>query len=906
MIELNDIYTFLYASVAVLSSAIAIGALRRRPARAALPLGILMLGIAAWSVTIAVTWQVARFADQVFWIRAAALAVWVLPVGTIMLAADVAKVQDWFTAPRILLLAITSFLFSNVQWINPGSLYDTAFVAHEVGPFVHYASVPGPLYWVSSALYFAVMGIGLAVLARHYIKSAGAERRQAALLVFGGLLPFAGGLLTEARVLPFPFEGLEFAPLAFLVTGAVWFVAIAGGSLLDVFPIACETLIDQMPDGVMVLDADLRVLKANPAALGVLGHADVIGKPARTVLKGIQGAAANLEADTPAGDTLPCNVDGERRFVELAVVPLPVNGGEGPARLVTLHDVTEDRRTRDRLELARTVFDTANDGIVILEQVQAGWRILEVNDACCQLIGRTREDLIGTDAAQFRSDRHAAEFHLSIRESLARTGQWEGEVWQTRGDGTEFPTWVSLSASQDETEMRTLIVGSFSDITESKEAERLRHDATHDPLTGLANRGVLDDRLARAIAQARRQGRALAVLFIDLDNFKNINDTLGHARGDEVLAEAGRRIASALRGGDMAARPGGDEFLVITDAKTPAMIEAEARRLREGLAAPYRLNGEEVRVTASVGIALYPSDGEDGGTLIQRADLAMYGAKRLGRDRIQFFSQQLQEGLDRRVQVEKELLEGLEHGRCFLRYDPQVDLSTGRIIGAEALVNLRTEDGTVMSPAEFMSAAEYSDVVVALGDWALRRTCEEVGSLQVDSGVIASIQLSARHLRQLEPARLRDALRRCGTRSQSMALGVTQTAFLGDPEEISARLQALRDHVGVRLLSSDFGSGHRSAAFTALLPGGVVKLDRALVVRLPGDAEARALVQSTIALAKELEAVVVAEGPETEDQIRFLRDHECDAAQGYYFSYPVSAEELALLLQGDPFALPRA
>ena len=698
MLELHDIYTALYATAAVLSLAVAFAAWRRRAARGASWVAVLMIGIGIWSATSAAMWQATGLDAQSFWLKTNALGVWMVPLAVLMIALDVAGLDRWVNPTTVATVGMVSLGLDNIEWLNPAQLYDAAFVVRTVGPYVHYQAVPGPLYWTNSAFAFSVMGIGLVILFRHSLRSRGQERTQAAILAFGGLLPFAAGLMTETRALPFPFSGLDLAPLAFLVTGTLWLMAIARGTLLDIFPVAHETLIRQMPDGVIVLDAQSRVVEANPAALSMLRESDVLGRSADEVLGRIEGVSEHLDPDGQRHATLPFRWDDGLRHLDLQVVPLLLGPGVPPARLLILHDVTEERRTWERLELAHTVFDAVNEGIIVLDS-GPGMRVIDVNDPCCELLGRSRDEMVGVDARLLRSDRHTQEFYHSIEREIIERGRWEGEIWQTKADGTEFPSWMVFSMAPDETGAKTRIVGFFADISEAKEAERLRHDATHDPLTGLANRAVLDDRLAHALAHAKRVGRGLAVLFADLDYFKRVNDTLGHSQGDRVLAEAAQRITATLRGGDTAARPGGDEFVVITDAKSPPEIEAEARRLREALALPHRIGSQDLNVTVSIGIALYPADGTDVSTLLNHADLAMYGAKRLGRNRIQFFSPELQAGLDRRVVVEKELIGGLEEERCFLLHLPQVDLHTGKIVGAEALVHLRAQDGTVLSPS---------------------------------------------------------------------------------------------------------------------------------------------------------------------------------------------------------------
>lgn len=645
MVELHHIFVFLYAGVTVLALAVTSVAWRRRAARGAVWLGILMLGIAIWSGATAAMWYVPTLEEQVFWLKVMDLGTWMVPVGVLFLAFDIARMERWRTPRRIALVSIASFALATIEWPNPGRLYATTFVAKTMGPYTHYVAAPGPLYFAFPVFAYALIAVGLFIIFRAYLHFSGGERTQAAILLMGGLLPFVAVAVTESGSIPL--GGLGLAPLAFLATGFLWLAAILRGTLLDILPVARDALVEQMLDGVVVIDGNDHVVDANPAALTMLHKplAEVLGKPAEAILGGVKGATALLRGSGPRRAVLPIGSDGDSRYVELGITPLAAGLARLPAQLITLHDVTEDRRANERLKLARTVFETANEAIVVTLP-GADQRIVDVNKAYCRMTGRSKEDTLGRDFSGFQSDRHSPEFYEAMRQTLFTTGEWKGEVWQTRADGTAFPSWLSLSVTTDDQEQVRHAVGIFMDITEIMEAEKLRFNATHDALTGLPNRFLLGDRLEHALACARRAGNGLAVLFVDLDTFKGVNDTLGHAQGDALLVEVAGRIAAVLRESDTVGRPSGDEFIIIiADTKDPAQVEATARRLLEAIASPCRLDTENVRITASIGIALFPADGMDATSLIQHADLAMYGAKRLGRNRIQFFSEDLQEGL---------------------------------------------------------------------------------------------------------------------------------------------------------------------------------------------------------------------------------------------------------------------
>ncbi len=641
MVELHHLIVFLYAAVAVLALVVASIAWWRRTAPGGVSVAALMLGVAIWSGSAAVMWYVPTLGQQVFWQRMTGLGTWLVPVAFLTLAFDVARMERWRAPGRIALIAIVSFALDNAEWLNLGRLYEAAFVPRAIGPYTHFELVPGPLYWPFVVYAYALVVVSLVILVRVYLRSAGTARTQVAILIVGGLIPLIASAVTEAGVVPL--AGLDLAPLAFFLTGALWLAAILRGTMLDVVPLARNALVEQMVDGVLVVDGKGHVADANPEALRMVDMplAEVIGGSAEAVLAGVEGAGDILHDSGPRHAVLTMGSDGDSRYVELGITPLVVGLGRPPADLITLHDVTEERRDRERLELARTVFDTANEGIVVTRP-DGHETIVDVNRAYSRLTGRSKEDTVGRDISRLQADVHSAEFYSAMEQTLFAEGEWRGEVWQARADGSVFPSLESLSVAEDDQENVSHVVRVFTDITEIKEAEeQLRRSATHDPLTGLPNRLLLDDRLEHALAHARRVGGGLAVLFMDLDGFKEVNDTFGHAQGDALLVEVAKRIVSLLRESDTAARLGGDEFaVVLMDIGEPGQVETAARRLLEAVALLHRVGAQDLHVTASVGAALFPRDGVDATALLRHADHAMYGAKGLGGNRVQFFSEQ--------------------------------------------------------------------------------------------------------------------------------------------------------------------------------------------------------------------------------------------------------------------------
>jgi len=566
--------------------------------------------------------------------------------------------------------------------------------------------------------------------------------------------------------------------------------------------------------------------------------------------------------------------------------------------------VSEQQRSHDRLRLAAGVFETSGDGIIIT--LPSG-EIIDVNEAFEKHHGVLRQDVIGKNPRIFKSGRHPAEFYQGMWDSLLSAGRWEGEVWDRRGDGSLLPQWLSISAVKNADGETTHYVGVASDITVIKDSEeKLRDLATHDALTGLPNRQLVTDTLETELAAARRHNNGVGLAFVDLDDFKDVNDSLGHLQGDALLVEVANRASGVLRESDTLGRQGGDEFIaIIPDVVVPSELDGLMSRLLETVSLPYRLGSEDAHVSASVGVAVFPEDGTDAATLLQHADAAMYKAKQSGRNRFRYFSAEFQEEIDRRVEVERELRRAIRDDRLFLLYQPQVDLSNGSIAGVEALVRMRLDDGTVMPPDGFIPVAESTGLVVPLGEWALRQACADLAIVrEAGFDITAAVNFSARQLRDVDIAALViDVLGTCGLKPQSLEVEITETALMHDEEMAASKIKDLRD-AGVRVALDDFGTGYSSLTLVQLFRPDTVKIDKQFVSGLPDDAEAEAIVRTVIALARAVKSSVVAEGPDTEEQVRFLRSNGCDYAQGYFFSRPVALDELIRLLGKGPFALP--
>ena len=661
---------------------------------------------------------------------------------------------------------------------------------------------------------------------------------------------------------------------------------------------------DQFDQGVCLLDPGGRLRRANRAfwQLTGLNPEEAQGRPLDELLHSCPLEAA-LQAHRDHTRVLEPedreNPTGKPLEACLRVLRDP-DGGEA-GLLLSLRDLTASRLIEERLRLAASVFDNTDEGVVIAD---ARGRIVQVNPAFSQILGYSREEVIGRTPALWRSNRHDLAFYREILRALRRQGFWRGEMWSRRRNGEIFPQWLTISSITDARGRVTHYVGVFSDISQIKHSQaQLDHLAHHDPLTGLPNRLLLRERLEQAIRHAHRTGTQVAVLFLDLDRFKHINDSLGHPAGDRLLQAVGRKLRSSLREDDTVARIGGDEFvIVLQEIQGLEQVVQVAEKLRALFAVPVALGDHQVRVTASIGIALHPRDGADPETLLRNADAAMYRTKDQGRDAFHFYTEALTRKAMERVLVENALREAIDRDQLTLAYQPQVDLADGRLLGAEALLRWHHPELGEVPPGRFVPVAEESGLIHALGDWVLRRACAQ-GRAWLDQGLdfgrlainIAGPQLQRPGLVE----RVRAVLEETGLPAHRLELEVTESFIMEQGDPAVARLQALQA-LGVTLAIDDFGTGHSSLAYLKQLPVNRLKIDRSFVRDLPDDANDLAIARAIIALGRSLGLEILAEGVEEARQARVLREAGCHQAQGYHFGRPMAPDRLAAFLADRP------
>lgn len=551
-------------------------------------------------------------------------------------------------------------------------------------------------------------------------------------------------------------------------------------------------------------------------------------------------------------------------------------------------DMRSRKAAEGRLKLFERVFENALEGITITD---ATGRIVSVNPAFSAITGFAAEEVVDQNPRILKSDRHDGDFYAKMWGQIAKTGQWTGEIWNRRKSGEPYPEWLSISAIKDDQGNLANYVAVFHDITEMKRKEdQILHQANHDALTGLPNRSLLVDRMSQAIAHAQRANGRFGVMIIDLDNFKNINDSLGHALGDLLLQESAARVAGLLRHEDTISRPGGDEFIVmIADIESERELVTLAERVVRAFREPFQAKGRELFLTASLGISIYPHDGADPDTLIQNADLAMYRAKEHGKNAYHLFTPQMNEAVTRRLQLESDLRRALERGEFLLHYQPRVALSSMRVTGMEALVRWQRQDGRLVPPLEFIPVTEETGLIVPLGEFVLETACRQLDAWNKAWGTAykISVNLSPRQFIEESPARMIErVLLRAGLSPSLLEVEITESVIMQNVKRAIDILNNITE-MGVKVSIDDFGTGYSSLYYLKHLPLHSLKIDRSFINEIPRDPNDIAITTTIISMSHSLDLTVVAEGVETKEQLNFLLGLRCDECQGYLISKPL-------------------
>jgi diguanylate cyclase (GGDEF)-like protein/PAS domain S-box-containing protein len=656
-------------------------------------------------------------------------------------------------------------------------------------------------------------------------------------------------------------------------------------------------LVEMAPDLICLCREGAISLINSPGAtmLGSWNPETLIGRPFKSFvhpdfhhlvsddLKGLVAARSR----TPI--TL-IRADGSEVIVETAARILAFKGGD--AVMIVARDITERVRAEEGLRLAATVFETTAEAIMVTDSSK---RIKAVNPAFTAVTGYTAEEAIGNTPSMLRSGRHDEAFYKSMWAVLNETACWEGEVWNRRKDGEVYPEWLYISAISDDRGDVIEYVAVFTDITQRKRSEEQVHrQANFDALTGLPNRTLFFDRLSAAIIGARREKQQVALLFVDLDRFKVVNDTLGHAIGDRLLEQVAVRLAECVREVDTVARLGGDEFTTILRGISRGEDVAHvAEKIIESLSEPFWLDGNETFIGASVGITIFPSDADEANTMLRNADMAMYRAKEAGRNVYRFFTQEMDAQVLMRMDLERDLRRALDHQEFVVHYQPIIDLATGAVTSAEALVRWIHPERGMVKPGDFIPVAEDTGLIAPLGEWVLRQACIDAKAWQEAglSGIGVSVNLSTRQLKRGFSSDFVDGIvREIGMAAEMLTFEITESLIMEDSQSAVAWLSSIKD-MGVSLSIDDFGTGYSSLSYLKRFPVDVVKIDRSFVMDVTEDPDDAALVAAILAMADSLKLKVVAEGVETADQLTLLRSRGCDMVQGFFFSRPLPLAE---------------
>ncbi|MEO5702838.1 MAG: EAL domain-containing protein [Gammaproteobacteria bacterium] len=638
----------------------------------------------------------------------------------------------------------------------------------------------------------------------------------------------------------------------------------------------------------------------------ILSDCNILGYEGLQVLDTVRAIAAHIPVVIVTGTgSEEIAVECMKRGAADYVIKSPRHIQRLP---LTIHAVLERKRLQDEHKFTyhalqaseqrfRSLIENSSDAIALFT---TDGTVLYASPATTRILGYELSEFVGRSVFDFvHPDDHEmvmSRLHEVVQKPDAMIKV--SAYFRHKDDSWRFLEGIFNNLLDDPSV--GAIVNNYRDLTDARHyQEQLEYQANHDTLTGLSNRNLLHDRLSQAIVYAQRYQRLVVVAFIDLDNFKIINDSLGHNVGDQLLKMVAARLTESMRKGDTVARHGGDEFvLILNDQESMETITYVMRKILDIVSLLFLVEGREIYITCSIGFSIYPQDGKDAETLLKNADAAMYRAKENGRDNFQFFTAEMNTKVNERLMLEGTLRQALEHNEFFLNYQPLVDLRSGRIIGVEALIRWRHPQLGIVSPAQFIPLAEETGLIVAIGAWVLKNACTQNKAWQ-EAGfdpINVAVNLSARQFRQKDLVEsIAQILHDTRLEACYLDLELTESMVMHNAEEVISTLQELKS-MGVGLSIDDFGTGYSSLSYLKRLPVGRLKIDQSFVRDITEDPDDAVIAQAVISLAHSLNLKVIAEGVETAEQLDFLRAHHCDEMQGYYFSRPVSAELFAELL----------
>ncbi len=669
----------------------------------------------------------------------------------------------------------------------------------------------------------------------------------------------------------------------------------------QVFEHSTEAVLLTAPDG--------KIFAANPAACQLFGRTEAeicqVGRPGlvdeAASPKFNEFIAERARTGQARAELTLIRGDGSRFTGEVSSALFTDDQGT-PRTVLIARDLTAQKQYEHELRISAVAFDGSQEAMILTDPNQV---ILRVNKAFTALTGYTLEEVIGKTPAMLKSDRQDEKFYQTMWENLNQNRYWQGEVWNRRKNGELYPEWLSITAVVDDNNRVTNYVAALTDLTAHKKAEEvIHHLAFYDSLTGLPNRQLLLDRLKQSLLSNVRKQHQSAILFVDLDDFKAVNDTRGHAAGDALLVEIAKRLQTCVLPEDTLARLGSDEFAVVLDALSPdteaAAMQAEevAIRMHNAIKQPFNLQGQQYQCTACIGISLFSNQDTSLEELLKRADAAMFQAKDTGRDMVHFFDADMQAALEARVLLQSWLQIALpEQLRLF--YQVQVD-SRGNTLGAEALVRWEHPEQGMISPAAFIPLAEETGLILPIGRWVLETACRQIKAWEQDPRtrhLVLAVNVSAKQFHQDDFVdQVLAVLQQTEADPTRLKLELTESMLVENVDAIVAKMTALINK-GVHFALDDFGTGFSSLSYLKRLPLDQLKIDQSFVRYLNTDPNDAAIVRTVIALGHSLGLAVIAEGVENEEQKNFLAIHGCNQYQGFLFGQPLPLEEFEQLIK---------
>ncbi|MDP2633395.1 MULTISPECIES: EAL domain-containing protein [unclassified Pseudoalteromonas] len=646
-----------------------------------------------------------------------------------------------------------------------------------------------------------------------------------------------------------------------------------------------KAIFNGIDDLLIFTDTEHTILDANTMAAQKLSNEDELkGKNIYTFVDNVS-AIGQLDNE--------CQFSGTKGtfWGEANVTAVMDEADHKIGEIHLIRDITQKLKIRQQQRLASTVFSTTNEGILVSDSLN---KIQAINSAFTQITGYQESDVLGETPAILSSGRHKPSFFKALYANLKESGHWEGEVWNRRKDGSIYPCWLNISVVFDEEKQIEMYVALFNDISSRKESEQeMWLQINFDNLTGLANRYYYNNKLDQEMIRASTEKTRLAICFIDLDRFKNVNDTLGHNSGDVLLLEAANRLKACMHSTDLVARLGGDEFALLLSGRNNLVdIERVAKKSLQALSSAFKIGEHEVFVSGSMGITIYPDDGVERKILLRNADSAMYKAKEQGRNCFEFFTRGMHEQATARSRVENALHKALCNNEFTVYYQPIIS-NDRKTIGCEALLRWQNPELGNVSPAEFIPICEDLGLIVPIGEWVLREACREAAKWcsQFNGQFFVTVNFSSVQFVRQDIAKLvSDVLEECQLSADCLTLEITETLLAENSANILQQLQAIRN-LGVGLAIDDFGTGYSSLSYLKRFPLSKLKIDREFIKDLPDDNEDCAMVSAIISMASNLHLEVVAEGVETEEQRVYLSALNCDYIQGFLYSKPLPMNE---------------